>query len=161
MTPIRPLFPAAGLLGWREWVALPAFGIPRIKAKIDTGARTSSIHAYGIETFRRHGERWVRFKLHPFQGDLVTVIHVEAPLLAERRVRTSGGHESLRPVILTEVEVLGRSWPIELTLNTRDQMGFRMLLGREALNKGRFLVDPSRSYVAGRFRRLVSRRKES
>lgn len=137
------------VFGWREWVALPELGVATIKAKLDTGARTSSLHAFRIKRFRRDGLPMVRFEIHPVQRSAVAPITVEAPVSEERTVRDSGGHEQVRPVIVTEVEIDGRRWPIELTLTRRDAMGFRMLLGRQAL-RGRAVVDPGRSFVAGR-----------
>jgi hypothetical protein len=151
-------------IGWREWLALPALGIQAIKAKIDTGARSSALHAFDIERFDRDNQPMVRFKVHPFQRSSDTVIVAEAPLACERFVRNSGGIETLRPVIIAEVELAGQRWPIELTLSPRDAMGFRMLLGREAIRR-RYLVDPGRSYLAGKrpawVPRPVRRRKES
>ena len=148
-------------IGWREWVSLPGLGIRAVKAKIDTGARSSALHAYDLETFRREGVEWVRFKVHPIQRDTRTVVQAELPLHERRHVRSSSGHRTLRPVVLAEVELMGVKLPIELTLTNRDEMGFRMLLGRRALRK-RFLVDPGRSYLAGKDlapRRTVKRRK--
>jgi hypothetical protein len=139
----------AGVIGWREWVALPELGIAATKAKVDSGARSSSLHAFDVEPFKR-GKRWyVRFKVHPQQRDAATTVVTEAELLEYRHVRSSTGHDSHRPVIRTAIELLGQRWSIELTLAARDAMGFRMLLGREAL-RGRFLVDPSRSFLGGR-----------
>lgn len=135
-------------LGWREWLALPGLGIRAIKAKIDTGARSSALHAFEIEIFQREGRPMVRFRVHPWQRSHRGVVTAEAPLAGERFVRNSGGIETLRPVIIADVELAGRRWPIELTLTARDAMGFRMLLGREAIRR-RFLVDPGRSYLAG------------
>jgi len=137
------------VIGWREWVALPALGVTAIKAKIDTGARSSALHAYNIERFDRSGEQWVRFTIHPWQRDLTTTIAAEAKLLGDRWVRSSSGRQELRSVVETEIELMGILWPIELTLANRDQMGFRMLLGRQAI-RGRFVVDPGRSYHGGR-----------
>lgn len=136
-------------IGWREWVALPAFGIPSIKAKVDTGARTSSLHAFDIERFRRRDVEMVRFSIHPEQHSGKHAVTVEAPLVDRRAVKPSSGESELRLVVETEVELLGRRYPVELTLTRRDAMGFRMLLGRQAL-RGRFVVDPGRSFLNGR-----------
>jgi hypothetical protein len=137
------------LVGWREWIALPDLGVAAIKPKIDTGARSSSLHAFNIETFRRDACDWVRFDIHPYQRDTETTVRAEAKVLDLRHVRSSSGHSTLRPVILTAVEVGGRRWPVELTLAARDEMGFRMLLGREAM-RGRIVVDPGRSYLVSK-----------
>jgi hypothetical protein len=143
-------FPARlPVLGWREWVALPDFGIPRIKAKVDTGARSSSLHAFDIETFDRDGRTFVRFAVHPRQHSAAPTVTVEAEVLDFRTVRSSSGKATRRFVIITHVSLMGHTWPIELTLANRDAMGFRMLLGREAI-RGRMLVDPGRSYSGGR-----------
>lgn len=135
-------------LGWREWLALPELGVDRIKVKVDTGARSSSLHAFEIRRFRRDGVVHVRFKVHPVQKEVSTVVEAEAELLDMRKVRSSTGVQTLRPVILTDVELMGERWPVELNLVRRDLMGFRMLLGRAAI-RGRFLVDPGRSFLAG------------
>ena len=127
-------------------MALPDLGIGRIKAKVDTGARSSAMHAFDIETFQRGGIAMVRFKVHPFQHDSRRTVTVETMLFDERNVRNSGGKLDLRPVIETRIELLGKSWPIELTLTNRDEMGFRMLLGRQAVRR-QFVVDPGRSFV--------------
>ncbi len=137
------------LLGWREWIALPDLEVPRIKVKLDTGARSSALHAFDLERYREAGADRVRFVVHPLQRDTRRTIVASAELLDERVVRNSGGGEELRPVIATTLELMGQRWPIELTLARRDVMGFRMLLGRQAL-RGRAVVDPGRSYLAGR-----------
>ena len=137
------------VIGWREWLALPELGIPRIKAKVDTGARTSALHAFDIEHFAENGAAMVRFKIHPVQRDVHTTIEVTAPLIDEREVRSSSGKTSLRPVIRSMAELGSTAWPIEITLVRRDLMGFRMLLGRQAVRR-RFLVDPGASFLGGR-----------
>lgn len=141
--------PPPAAIGWREWVSLPELGIDAVKVKIDTGARSSALHAFDVETFHRRGKTMIRFKVHPQQRDSRTTVSAVAELLEYRRVKSSGGHETLRPVVLTVVQLLGQSWPIELTLVSRDAMGFRMLLGRQAV-RGRFLVDPGKSYLGGK-----------
>ncbi|MGD7707693.1 ATP-dependent zinc protease family protein [Microlunatus sp. Y2014] len=143
--------------GWREWVALPGLGVPWVKAKLDTGARSSSIHAFDLEEFEREGGDWVRFAIHPWQRSAEDTTVVELPVHDRRLVRSSSGHSDRRVVVRTEIELLGTSVQAELTLTRRDQMGFRMLIGREAL-RGRFLVDPGRSYLGGRPRRATRRR---
>ena len=135
------------IVGWREWLALPRLSIPSIKAKIDTGARSSALHAFDVEHFRRRSRDWVRFLVHPFQDDTQTTVRCEAPLVDERWVRSSNGKRELRPVVQTNIAFAGDAWPIEVTLTSRDVMGFRMLLGRQAIRR-RFLVDPGRSYLA-------------
>lgn len=134
------------VIGWREWLSLPELGVPSIKVKVDTGARSSAIHALNIEQFEAHGVQKVRFQVAPVQSDDERLIMVETTLLEERAITDSGGHQQVRPVIVTSVCLGELQWPIELTLTNRDVMGFRMLLGRHAL-KERFLVNPGRSYI--------------
>lgn len=134
------------VIGWREQIALPELGIPELKAKIDTGARSSALHAFDIETFQDDGRMMVRFKVHPYQRDSDRTVFAQAEVIDQREVRNSGGHTQLRPVIQTTV-VLGEfAFPIELTLTNRDKMGFRMLLGRQAV-RWRFLVDAGQSFL--------------
>ncbi len=134
------------VIGWREWVGLPNLGIEAIKVKVDTGAKTSALHAYDIEEYTVGRVEMVRFKVHPHQRDTKRAIRAVAPLVDRRTVRDSGGKKTLRPVILTEIRVGDMSWQIELTLINRDEMGFRMLLGREAL-KGHLLVNSGKSFI--------------
>jgi hypothetical protein len=137
---------SAATIGWREWVALPGLGVQAIKAKIDTGARSSALHTFAVERFEQNGKAMVRFQAHPLQRNDDYIVTAEAVLLEEREVRNSGGQAELRPVIETQVQVGHALWAIELTLTNRDQMGFRMLLGRQAVRQ-RYLVDPGRSYL--------------
>ncbi|MFC6441299.1 ATP-dependent zinc protease [Bowmanella sp. JS7-9] len=136
-------------LGWREWASLPELGISSIKMKVDTGARTSCLHAFNLEPFEKDGEEWIRIFMHPRQNDNETVVITEAKIHDQRVVRDSGGHEELRYVIRTELVAGNQSYPIELTLTNRDSMKFRMLLGRQAMLK-RFIVDPAASYLLGK-----------
>lgn len=143
--------------GWREWVSLPDAGVRWIKAKLDTGARSSALHAFELEEFERDGEAWVRFSVHPWQRSAEEAQVCELPVHDRRVVRSSSGHSQMRYVVLMEVALLGRTVTAEVTLSRRDEMGFRLLVGREALRQG-FLVDPGRSYLGGRPRRAVRRK---
>jgi hypothetical protein len=145
------------LAGWREWVSLPDVGVPWIKAKLDTGARTSSIHAYEVEPFTKDGAHWVRFRVRPWQESIADEVSVECPVHDLRRVRSSSGHVEERYVVKMRIELVGRAVTVEVTLSNRDQMGFRMLVGRQALRRG-FVVDSGRSFVGGRAPRPVRRR---
>ena len=135
------------VIGWREWVALPDFGDFLIKAKVDTGARSSSLHSFDLNIFQRDGVDWVKFTIHPHQHSNKDEVEVEAPVLDYRSVRSSSGKANLRPVISTNLKLLETIWPVEITLANRDEMGFRMLLGREAFRR-RFLVDAGGSFYS-------------
>ena len=137
------------IMGWREWIELPELGVARIKAKVDTGARSSSLHAEDIELFQLRGEVGVRFVVLPLQRSRLRPVPCQAPLYDERYVKSSNGSRELRPVIRTAVRWGGQVWEVDVTLTSRDLMGFRMLLGREAIRR-RFLVDTGRSYFGGR-----------
>jgi hypothetical protein len=140
------------VIGWREWVTLPDLRIRSIKAKIDTGARSSSLHAFDIESFDRECRQWVRFKVHPDQRREARTIACEALVHDIRSVRSSSGEASERFVIQTTIAWMGLSWSIDLTLAARFEMGFRMLIGREAI-RNRMLVDAGRSYFGPKPRR--------
>lgn len=141
------------VIGWREWVGLPELHVMALKVKVDTGARTSALHAEDIVILRnkRTGQRSVRFTLYPRKKRTQPII-AKAPLLGFRKVRSSHGDQTTRPVILTPLKLGGQIWDIELTLINRDIMGFRMLLGRSALKPG-FLIDPTQAYLLPRPRR--------
>lgn len=136
-------------LGWREWVSLPDLGLPQIKAKVDTGARTSAIHAFALKTYDKDGEERVEFRMHPNQKDNNTIAVCDAAVVDKRVVTDSGGHKEERLVIETELQIGEHAWTIEATLTSRDDMLFRMLLGRTAM-KGRAIVNPGRSYLVGK-----------
>ncbi|MEO0492441.1 MAG: RimK/LysX family protein [Actinomycetota bacterium] len=137
------------VVGWREWVTLSGLDCPTpIKAKIDTGAATSALHASKLERFEVDGDPWVRFTVRPHQRRTAGATRVEAPVIDERRVRSSNGKSELRPVIETEITLGDQVWPVEFTLTRRNAMGFRMLLGRRALRR-RAVVDVSSSYRLG------------
>ncbi|MGI9293245.1 MAG: ATP-dependent zinc protease family protein [Pseudomonadales bacterium] len=135
-------------LGWREWVRLPSLGIERIKAKVDTGARTSALHAFKIERTQIQGVDSVRIWLHPLQYDKTEVVVCESPIIDQRSVRDSGGHSELRFVIETELLLGTESRKVELTVTSRETMRFRLLIGRTALQNA--AVFPSQSYLLGK-----------
>lgn len=134
------------LIGWREWVCLPDLGVDKIKAKIDTGARTSALHAFSLEPYEENSKPMISFNIHPIQHDNLQIITCSAEIVDRRLVTDSGGHEELRYVIVTNLRIGGQTWPIEITLTERENMLFRMLLGRSALRK-RFIINPARSFI--------------
>jgi len=134
------------IIGWREWVSLPELGIQTIKAKIDTGARTSALHAFALRPFKKANQEKIRFDMHPLQNDNTTVITCEADVIDLRWVSDSGGHREERFVIKTPLIIGEKTWFIEITLTERDTMLFRMLLGRSAIRK-HFLINPARSFI--------------
>jgi len=136
------------ILGSEEWCSFPELGIPTIKARVDSGAKTSALHAINIAPFKKEGQNWVKFDINPIQNNVKTVIHCEAPLVDKRVVKSSSGFREERYVIQTNLEIGHSNWLIEMTLTNRDSMGFRMLLGREAMS-GRVLVDPEQQYLLG------------
>ncbi|WP_127792027.1 RimK/LysX family protein [Agromyces sp. LHK192] len=145
------------IAGWREWVRLPQADVEWIKAKLDTGARSSALHAFDLEEFTRDGSDWVRFSIHPWQDTAEDAATVELPVHDRRVIRSSTGHTQERLVVLMDVVLLDGTVTAEVTLTNRDEMGFRMLIGREAL-RGGFLVDAGRSFLGGRAPRQVRRR---
>lgn len=148
------------ITGWREWVSLPDAGISFIKAKIDTGAQTSAIHATEIIEFQRDGNDWVKFTVQPWQMNELDEVVVERPIHDRRAVRSSSGHSEDRIVVLLDITLCGRTIPSEVTLTSRNEMVFRMLIGREALRNG-FVVDSDKSYLGGRPDREVRKRNRS
>jgi ribosomal protein S6--L-glutamate ligase len=147
------------ILGWQEWVALPALGLPALKAKIDTGARTSALHATNIETYTENGTEYVRFSVRPIPAQKGLEITATAPVVDHRDVTSSNGDKEKRYVISTPLAVGGRTWPIEITLTgNRETLTYRMLIGRQAL-KDNVLVDPSRSFAQPRLSRKLYGKK--
>lgn len=143
--------------GWREWVGLPEIGVSWLKAKIDTGAQTSALHTTQVSEFSRDGEDWVRFTVHPWQDSELDEVVVERPVHDRRTVRSSSGHSQDRLVVLMDIALCGRTIPAEVTLTSRDEMVFRMLIGREALRQG-YVVDSNASYLGGRPEASIRRR---
>ena len=137
------------MIGWREWISLPQLGILKVKAKIDTGARTSALHAFSLRPYTENNKQKIRFDMHPFQHDKSIIITCNADIADKRLVTDSGGHEEERYVIQTPITIARQTWCIEITLTERDNMLFRMLLGRSALRK-RFVVNPARSFIMTR-----------
>lgn len=135
-------------VGWREWVSLPLLGVERVLAKVDTGARSSCLHAFNVREISGGESPTIAFDIHPLHADDSLVIRCTSDLLEYRQIKSSNGEQEERPVVRVIMQLKGKQWPIDLTLTNRDAMGFRMLLGREAI-RGRFVVDPGRSYLQG------------
>ncbi len=136
------------IIGWREWIGLPGLGIDQIKAKIDTGAKTSALHAYRVRTEHRDGQLWASFFVHPVQRKRHPEFACEARVVDERGVRSSNGNIEHRLTIRTQMQLGPYKYPADFTLTNRDEMGFRMLIGRAAL-KNRFIVDSGESFATG------------
>ena len=134
--------------GWREWLSMPELDIRAIKVKLDTGARTSALHATRIKPFQRDGEAWISFQINPVQRGRKIAIDCEARVVSQRTVRSSSGQQEERYVIKTVIHLGGKKRTIEITLTNRDQMGFRMLLGRSAMKRW-LIVDSSKSFLLG------------
>lgn len=134
------------VVGWREWVKLPGLCEAPLKAKVDTGARTSALHAFDLDVVEVDGLPYARFEIHPVQRSRRAMQEVAVPVVGYRRVRSSSGHSAQRPVIRVPIEIGAERFQTEITLTARDEMGFRMLLGRSALRR-RYVVDVARSYV--------------
>lgn len=149
--------PSTLVAGWKEWVGLPDLGVEWIKAKMDTGARSSALHAYALECFERDGHEWVRFEVHPWQMSELDAVPIELPLVEQRTVRSSTGHAEDRFVVATTLRVGTLGFMTELTLTNRDTMGLRMLVGRQAM-RHRILIDSARMYLTGRPPRSVRAR---
>lgn len=138
-------------LGWREWCALSELGIPAIKVKVDTGARTSALHTCSMEPFYKKNRLFVRFQVHPLQKQIKPLLKCVAEVKDRRFVSDSGGHKEMRYIIETPIQIGHKSWPIEISLTNRDTMCFRMLLGRNAM-QNEITIDPVASYLQGRLK---------
>jgi hypothetical protein len=136
-------------IGWREWISFPEWGIEAVKVKVDTGARTSSLHVMDMTFFEKDSRQWVQFIVHPWQETAADAVSVTAPVITYKEVRSSSGCLQKRPVIRTRIVVAHRKIAVDITLTNRSEMGFRMLLGRAAI-RNRFMVIPGKSYLGGR-----------
>jgi len=153
--PNKATKPTRTAIGWREWVSLPGLGVARIKAKIDTGAKTAALHAFRIETVERSGKTYVHFAVHPIQKAAKPEILCRARVKCRRRIRSSNGVIEERLILRVKVKAGEREFPIDLSLANRDSMGFRLLLGRDAVRR-KFLIDPGASFLLGRPRKRKS-----
>jgi hypothetical protein len=148
------------LVGWREWAALPDLRVPQIKAKLDTGAWTSVIHAWDVQPFEKDGHEWVRFVLHPRQRERKNSVQCAAKIVDRRNITASSGHRERRFIIETAIRFGFETWPVELGLTDRDEMGFRLLIGRKAM-RGQFIVDPESSFHLGRPNKTAAKQSAS
>ncbi|MFT6371365.1 MAG: hypothetical protein ACJAZT_000092 [Gammaproteobacteria bacterium] len=137
------------ILGWREWISLPQLNLPAVKAKIDTGAKTSALHAFYVKPYQKESVDMVKFLIHPIQANANFPVECHAAVIDQRKIADSGGHKEMRYVIESMITIGDRSWPIELSLTNRDTMRFRMLLGRRAMGSSA-LVEPGASYLHGK-----------
>lgn len=140
------------LVGWNEWCNLSKLGLPAIKAKIDTGAKTSALHAFNIRALIKNKKKYVYFQIHPLQGSKTFTKECKALVIDERYITSSNGHKEFRYVISTPLTLGDQTWDIELTLSNRDPLTYRMLLGREALD-GRVVIDPSHKLLLGKMKK--------
>lgn len=154
--PLRTIKTPKIVIGWEEWCAMSGLGLPAVKAKIDTGAKTSALHAYDIEVYDNYRVPFVRFKVQPLQNKKKLFKVCEAPLVEMRVITSSNGEREERPVIVTALAFGTTTINAELTLTSRHKMNFRMLLGREALRKARFVVEPSKSFLLGKIKKPES-----
>jgi hypothetical protein len=137
------------IVGWREWISVPGLNIKGIKAKIDTGARTSALHAINLKPFEKDGQLKIKFGVYPLQRRNDIVVNCQADVIDHRRVTSSDGQSEMRYIVHASIKLEDLFWPVELSLTNRKSMRFRMLLGRSAIS-GSVMVDPARSYIMGR-----------
>jgi ribosomal protein S6--L-glutamate ligase len=151
------LQPPRPLIGKKEWCALPELGLPALKARIDSGARTSALHAFNLTTEKDGDEQWVSFDIHPIQKNRKITRQCTARIVDERSIKSSSGHAEKRIVIATPLTLGADTWEIEVTLTNRDQMGHRMLIGRQAM-QNRVLIDPAGAYMTKQISRDEAKR---
>ncbi|MCI5072719.1 RimK/LysX family protein [bacterium] len=137
------------IIGWREWIALPELEIEKIKAKVDSGARTSSLHAHKLKLIKKSDGDYAQFFVHPHQDSSKDKVFCEAKIIEYRNIKSSNGLTEKRPIVQTIIKIMDQSWLINLSLTNRDEMGFRMLLGRTSISK-RFLIDVSKSFITSK-----------
>lgn len=146
------------IAGWNETASLPEFGVEAIRVKLDTGAKTSTLHAFNIETFKKSGKTWLKFEIHPLQFNDNHIISCEAPLVDLRNIKSSNGQKEKRYIISSLIKIGDYAWPIEITLTNRDEMNYRMLLGRTAM-QNKLIVDPHRTHLLSKRVRTKKRQK--